>query len=586
MHHVGERDPLILGLSSPNPLLPRHTCFSSQPRVPSTTHTHTHDDHNGTLHNITSQNGSIITMQNGNIGSNTTTGVYRRHTKQNGNGVCHAENNGNTTWASLLNGNTTSGLKSESQGDSQTKERRPPLWRRPLGYCEKLMTSAHDYGCMTTVYALWLDSRKVIEFDLIKQASQVMYRKLPHLRMVVGQREGQLWWRETEDAVLDIDEVSSNNVEATLETLLRRGYRVHEGPLWFVRFLSHPSHSDTNHNHNNKYKYVCIFGFHHNVSDGTTNMLFCRVFLEVLNDLLQGNPVDLTEAGTFVAPLHDKMADATSSQWTLFCMFLRRFYRAVISYGAHVSNFTQVFRMPAEVGAGTRIVHHQLDEANSHRLYLRCKMEGVTINSIFTAAANLALYQLMAVRRPDLAATRINCVHAVNMRRYWPRALKPASLGCHISMLDVGFLVEERHLGEFWEYSRKIHTALNRHLGGTRRALAVQPISERMKLVVGTNYWLDRLGLPSTNDSHYCITNMGNLSATFPGSGPEVEVSRVLRTVSCHFMPTLCQHTLQTFRGRLSYSLDYYTQKLTRDTATQYAAGIMHILTSSIHTPN
>lgn len=396
--------------------------------------------------------------------------------------------------------------------------------------------------------------------------------------------------------VLDVEEVMAENldqVESTLESLLRRQYKVQEGPLWFVRFLT-PSLSgqaDQNQNNkesinHNKYKYVCIFGFHHNVSDGTTNMSFCRVFLKVLNDLIQGNTIDFTEAGTFAPPLHDRLADAASSQWTLFCMFLKRFYRAVISYGAHVSNFTQVFRMPAEIGAGTRVLHHQLDEVTSHRLYLRCKMEGVTVNSAFTAAANLALYQLMTEQRPGLTSTRINCVHAVNMRRYWPQAQQPGSLGCHISMLDVGFPVEKSHLKEFWEYSRNIHTSLSRHLASTRRALAVQPISERMKLVIGSNYWLDRLGLPSTNDSHYCVTNMGNLSSTFPGDGPEVEVSRVLRTVSCHFMPTLCQHTLQTFRGRLSYSLDYYTQKLTRETASQYAAGIMDILTSSIHTPN
>ncbi|KAK4317806.1 hypothetical protein Pmani_011130 [Petrolisthes manimaculis] len=135
------------------------------------------------------------------------------------------------------------------------------------------------------------------------------------------------------------------------------------------------------------------------------------------------------------------------------------------------------------------------------------------------------------------------------MRRYWPRELQPASLGCHISMMDVGFPVEESHLNEFWEYSRTIHTSLSRHLASTRRALAVQPISERMKLVMGSNYWLDRLGLSSTNDCHYCVTNMGNLSSTFTGDGPEVEVSKVLRT---GVLP-LHAHTLSTHTSNLPW---------------------------------
>lgn len=63
-------------------------------------------------------------------------------------------------------------------------------------------------------------------------------------------------------------------------------------------------------------------------------------------------------------------------------------------------------------------------------------------------------------------------------------------------------------------------------------------------------------------------------------------MSLVLRSVSCHFMPTLCQHTLQTFRGRFCYSLDYYTQKITKENATTYAQGIMDFLRYAIHAPN
>lgn len=49
-------------------------------------------------------------------------------------------------------------------------------WVRPLGYAEKFMTAAHGYGCMTTVYSLWLDSRTPLSLDLIKYASTIMYR--------------------------------------------------------------------------------------------------------------------------------------------------------------------------------------------------------------------------------------------------------------------------------------------------------------------------------------------------------------------------------------------------------------------------
>lgn len=54
--------------------------------------------------------------------------------------------------------------------------RQPGRWVRPLGYAERFMTLAHDYGCMTTVYSLWLESSKPIEFDFIKQTTVLMFR--------------------------------------------------------------------------------------------------------------------------------------------------------------------------------------------------------------------------------------------------------------------------------------------------------------------------------------------------------------------------------------------------------------------------
>lgn len=49
-------------------------------------------------------------------------------------------------------------------------------WIRPLGYAERFMTHSHDFGCMTTVYALWLESRVPLDFDMVKYASVCMYR--------------------------------------------------------------------------------------------------------------------------------------------------------------------------------------------------------------------------------------------------------------------------------------------------------------------------------------------------------------------------------------------------------------------------
>ncbi|XP_068206725.1 uncharacterized protein [Palaemon carinicauda] len=49
-------------------------------------------------------------------------------------------------------------------------------WVRPLRYAEKFMSKAHEYGCMTTIYAVWLNSKRPIPFSFIKQAASIMFR--------------------------------------------------------------------------------------------------------------------------------------------------------------------------------------------------------------------------------------------------------------------------------------------------------------------------------------------------------------------------------------------------------------------------
>lgn len=406
--------------------------------------------------------------------------------------------------------------------------------------------------------------------------------------MHLDYRHGDVWWREMAREVVDVEEITSENVEETVQELLRRRYRMQEGPLWFTRFvnLGDDDQYERDSNFNLKYKYVCIFGFHHNVSDGSTNMKFCQVFLKVLNDLFQGNSVDLCQEGTFAMPIHDRLGEEAGSIWFYMGIFLRRFYTILLTFGHPVWNFTSYYRMPFRQDAGTHLLQRELDKVTTQNLLKRCKMEGVTLNSAFTAAANLALYKMMLAKNKTVGQTNVCSQQAINMRRYWPREQRDNAFGCHISLLDLSFPTREEDLSAFWEYTRGVHHLLTYNLTETKRALKLQPMSVRLGIIIRHNALLGKLGLPSSNDNHYTVTNMGNLSTTFPGSGPEVEVTKVLRTVSCHFMPTLCQHTLQTFRGCLLYSLDYYTQKLSRETASQYASIIMKVLASSIHQPN
>ncbi|XP_068213533.1 uncharacterized protein [Palaemon carinicauda] len=494
----------------------------------------------------------------------------------------HANGCGNG-YATGLNGHIPSTVTHSSPTKSHQPQER---WVRPLGYAERCMSKAHDYGCMTTVYSLWLSSKAPLDFESIQRAAEIMYRKMPNLRMRMSRRGKELWWKESPQSTLDVEELVTDNIEASVESLLQRPYNLEEGPLWFARFVTLPKSGNSKDDKDFTHKYVCIFGFHHNASDGTSNMKFCKVFLKVLNDLAMGKEIDMKEEGTFAVPLQDALGDQIHTLWFFMNVFFKRLFTAILTFGISVRNFTSLFKMPAAIPAATHILQHEFDEVTTKKLISRCKMEGVTLNSAFTAAANLSMYEMMISRNEDLDETSLCSQQAINMRRYWPQELQPNTLGCHISLIDISFPTKRSDLHSFWEYARDINKRLQDMLVEEQRPLKLQPMSERLIILIRHNSWLAWLGLPSANDNHYTVTNMGNLHTTFPGVGEAVEATKVLRSVSCHFMPTLCQHTLQTFRGRFCYSLDYYTQKLSKETATTYAQGIMDWLRKSIHSPN
>ena len=411
---------------------------------------------------------------------------------------------------------------------------------------------------------------------------------MPHLRLCIGNHKNDRWWREMNADRLDIEELKTSDITGTFESLIKRRYNLEEGPLWFVRFVT-PSGVDglvRDTNFNLKRKYVCIFGFHHNVSDGTTNMNFCNIFLKMLNDVILGNKLDLKEEGRFAYPLHDDMAAQIRSRVYDVNLFLYRVYKGLIVYCEYVRNFIRHYAMPTSNEGCTQVIYHELDEITTERLLKRCKMEGVTLNTAFTAAANIGMYRMILQRDSSVQKTQFDNQQAVNMRRYWPKDKRKNAYGCHISMLDISVPTEISDIDNFWEYARKTHRILYHDLSNTKRALKMHPMSEKLWIAIFVNSWMSWLRLPSANDSHYCITNMGDVSSTFSGDGEAVSVTRIVRSVSCHFMQTLCQHTLQTFRGKFYYSLDYYPQKMSVDTARAYASSLMDTLRSVIHRPN
>jgi hypothetical protein len=49
-------------------------------------------------------------------------------------------------------------------------------WVRKMGYGERFMTGSTDYGCMSTVYNVWFESKAEVRLDVIRRTSYLVAR--------------------------------------------------------------------------------------------------------------------------------------------------------------------------------------------------------------------------------------------------------------------------------------------------------------------------------------------------------------------------------------------------------------------------
>jgi len=475
-------------------------------------------------------------------------------------------------------------------------EATPERWVRRLGYGEKFMTGAADFGVMSTIYNLWFEAEKPIELDHIKRASYIVAQKLPHLKLCVNKKNGALWYREMEQLNLDVEEKITDDIMNTFETFLRKKFDIERGPMWFVRFIKITETNDSSHtavlNPNFKHRFVCLFGFHHNFTDGTSNAKFCDVFLKVLNDIMLDRTPDMSVEAKLSEPHHDRLSDQMKAAHpirnNLYLMyyFCKRLYKGVVTFGHQVRNYTKHYEQQPGTHSATLLIPSELDEETTSKLLQRCRQEKATLNSAFTAAANLALYRMILEKDPSVNHTDFSGIQTVNARRYWTEEQRKDSCGCHITTLDLRVPTRVGDLQDIWGYARKIQEMMMYELDVSKRGVRLISLGEKLRIVLYMNSFLEWAGFRSANDNHFCITNMGNLNKFFSGKGEVVEVTKVLRSVSGHYMNNLCQHTLHTFRGKLYYSLDYYAQKMKREDALKYSEYVLQLLNEFISVPS
>ena len=351
------------------------------------------------------------------------------------------------------------------------------------------------------------------------------------------------------------------------EELMNQQFNNSEGPLWSATLLEDNSCGGTTSpglEASFPYSRSLVLANHHGIADGTTNCRILNCFLQILNDVIAGNPIDDSEqlgelaSGEELAALMEATEEEVKKNADLEKV-LEEFKKK----HEEEKLISQAFPNQDDPNFITKIVSESLDEETTSRFFQRCKQEGVTVNSGFTALVNCSMVDLVREAGMKQDSYPIHGIHAVNMRRYWQGDVSRA-LGCNISVIPQYETLTHQWRDNFWQYTRNLNTNIHNSL----RDMGPFKYLIHYFMVNGDDALKEMPMERQKVENDYAFANVGNLDRFIPTEGDHARLGHLVRTTQC-WMERIC-HMLHSLRGRLLYNLCYASDCLTEQQARRF----------------
>ncbi|XP_069937110.1 uncharacterized protein [Cherax quadricarinatus] len=312
-------------------------------------------------------------------------------------------------------------------------------------------------------------------------------------------------------------------------------------------------------------------GIHNGTADGFTALKICGFFLQLLNDVIAGTPINDEQLAEFVAGetstlIAEKKAAIEGNpllKLSLTKEYVRKQKKSELELLFEVSE-----------GPEDQALHltSVLDQPTTKLLREKCCTEGVTLHSAFCALATVAFVDLL-VAKDIICEKYVSSKHIINMRHYW-RGDSSLAFGCHIAHLNLRTKIQRETMEDFWSFARSFHEKLQEEMDGTN-ILQEAALNEICRSNVQDSR--DIFLKPSTRQTDYYASNMGDVTSLLQG-GPHVRLEFILSTVSVSKFNISCAHLFHTYRSRFVHTLDYSTKYMTRDLAGKYCNKIFELL--------
>ncbi|XP_064096451.1 uncharacterized protein LOC135208270, partial [Macrobrachium nipponense] len=206
------------------------------------------------------------------------------------------------------------------------------------------------------------------------------------------------------------------------------------------------------------------------------------------------------------------------------------------------------------------------------KFFKKCREEKVTINSGFSAVANVALVDLLQENNIVHNSYIIQNFHLVNLRRYWEKKI-PDLLGIHIGYPLLSRSEVPGNLGNnYWEYARSLHERISEDLRG-KKMVFFQAFLTLLGNKISAAGLLDDTK-PFIGD--FLISNMGDVTPLASEGGEEVRITHITRSISNHMVNTVPMSIVcHTFRGKFTMTFDYNSAVIRQDVIMKFCNQIV-----------
>ncbi|XP_076049167.1 uncharacterized protein LOC143029882 [Oratosquilla oratoria] len=449
-------------------------------------------------------------------------------------------------------------------------------WVRSLSQVEMYYLQSVETGADRMALTLVLKTSKQLQKEIVSDTYQKLCRAAPNLCLSVDERDGKRWFRRTSsDSSKNLIFLDEPTVESALKhhsAMLKQEYKKSGGPLWHLKVIQVCQHSIDPQTLGKTFMSVLVFGFHHVITDETTNLIIAGHFLTLLKEAMNNQKKSEAIVFRFTSCRQSSLL----LRWEEMKVMLstRVGERQMEMNKQMLASCPKLLELsPAnQTERSTQVLTRRLDKTLSYKFARRCKRESISVHSGCCALLNLAHAVLMAkadIKQDGPEGFCMTTLHAVDMRRYMFGSRN--KLGAYVNVFPLEQWVDPQVSvsGEFWNLAVQFHKKYR------------ERISDKAAFLSASSYYvLQGKGNSASNASqpslYFVASNLGKVDKYFCSSVLSKDLSKsstcdvhlvdLIQSTSRSGGTCMAHISCHVFRGKLTFCVDFDTEWLTEET--------------------